>query len=203
MRNRTNFRRKMLSRRSPPRIISLTGVIDGGSTDGSVEFIQSQPQLVSAWVSEADNGIFDAMNKGIRLATGDWITFLNAGDSYTSETALERIFSRDLSAIHFVYTDMFLLSESGKPVRKIPAEPLTRCSISKGMIACHQGMFVRRVHCPFYKESLRYQGDLNWTMDILEALEPAALLHVPEALVYFSSGGFSFRRLFKQLQAHL
>ena len=80
-------------------------VIDGGSTDGTKEFIQNDNQLVKTYTSEPDNGIFDAMNKGIKLATGTWITFLNAGDTYTKPTVLEYIFSQNLSNKTFIYSD--------------------------------------------------------------------------------------------------
>ena len=178
-------------------------VIDGGSTDGSVDLIKENKTLIKRWVSEPDEGIYDAMNKGIRFATGDWVTFMNAGDLYTSSDALNTIFSTDLAYAQFIYTDMKLLSESGKFVRKIPAEKLTKLSITKGMIACHQAMFVKRSICPMYSDHLKYQGDLNWTMDILAIVKKEAIVYVPKALIYFKSGGFSDQTIFYQLKEHL
>ena len=62
-------------------------VIDGGSTDGTVDIIKQYASGISYWVSEPDKGIYDAMNKGLEKATGDYVWFINAGDSlYTSDT---------------------------------------------------------------------------------------------------------------------
>lgn len=178
-------------------------IIDGGSTDGTCEVIQSYQELVSFFVSEADNGIYDAMNKGMSHATGDWITFLNAGDYYVASDRLEFVFNAIKPNHNFIYADMFLLTESGKKVRYLKAETLTRSSIAKGMIACHQAMFVKRQHCPPYAEHLRYQGDLNWVMDILHAINPSSILYLNKDVVYFKAGGFSDHTIFQQLKEHL
>lgn len=63
-------------------------VIDGGSTDGTVEIIKKYADRLAYWVSEPDKGIYDAMNKGIRIATGEWLLFLNAGDIFYSKDTL-------------------------------------------------------------------------------------------------------------------
>lgn len=59
-------------------------VIDGGSTDGTKEIIEKYSSRISYWCSEKDRGIYDAMNKGIRKATGEWINFMNSGDCFVS-----------------------------------------------------------------------------------------------------------------------
>ena len=60
-------------------------IVDGASTDGSVELIKQSANKVDHWVSEPDNGIYDAMNKGARQASGEWVMFLNAGDEFANE----------------------------------------------------------------------------------------------------------------------
>ena len=63
-------------------------VVDGGSTDGTAEIIKEYADRLAWWCSEKDKGIYDAMNKGIQHATGDWINILNCGDAYCSEKSL-------------------------------------------------------------------------------------------------------------------
>ena len=70
-----------------PRIESI--VIDGGSADGSVALLEARSDRLAAWVSEPDRGIYDAMNKGITLARGEWIIFMNAGDRFAAPDAVE------------------------------------------------------------------------------------------------------------------
>lgn len=71
-------------------------VIDGGSTDGTVDIIKKYKDKISYWVSEADSGIYDAMNKGILKANGEWINFMNAGDTFNSMNVLDLIFKDHL-----------------------------------------------------------------------------------------------------------
>ena len=66
-------------------------VIDGSSSDGTVDIIKKYSDRMSKWVSEADNGIYDAMNKGTDLATGEWINFMNAGDLFVNEQVIADI----------------------------------------------------------------------------------------------------------------
>ena len=178
-------------------------IIDGGSTDGTLDVIDRYKHVIKTYISEPDKGIYDAMNKGLSHASGDWITFLNAGDTYVDPNRLDRVFKGPLDNIQFIYGDMFLLDAHGKKVRYLKAEPLTKFSITKGMIACHQAMFVRRQTCPSYRMDLRYQGDLDWVMSILHQLSPDNIRYIAHDIVYFKSGGFSDQTIFKQLQEHL
>ena len=70
-------------------------VIDGGSIDDSVEIIKKNESVISLWVSEKDNGIYNAMNKGIKYATGEWIIMMNAGDIFNNESVLQNIMNNN------------------------------------------------------------------------------------------------------------
>lgn len=66
-------------------------IIDGGSTDGTVDIIKKYADKIAYWVSEPDNGIYDAMNKGVLASTGEWLIFMNAGDTFFNENVLEKM----------------------------------------------------------------------------------------------------------------
>ena len=67
-------------------------VVDGGSTDGTRDIIARHQDIITRWVSEPDGGIYDAMNKGVSMATGEWVIFMNAGDTFAANNVLLRIF---------------------------------------------------------------------------------------------------------------
>ena len=69
-------------------------IIDGGSTDGTVDLIKKYADKITYWVSEPDQGIYDAMNKGIDVATGEWINFMNSGDSFYRQDVLSSLFDK-------------------------------------------------------------------------------------------------------------
>jgi glycosyltransferase involved in cell wall biosynthesis len=71
-------------------------IIDGGSTDGTVDIIKKYEKHLAYWVSEPDKGIYDAMNKGINIATGEWINFMNSGDIFSSNDIIQQLLMRDL-----------------------------------------------------------------------------------------------------------
>jgi glycosyltransferase involved in cell wall biosynthesis len=90
-------------------------VIDGASTDGSVEVIREQAAagVVTDWVSEKDAGIYDAMNKGIRRARGTYLVFLNGGDTFSADDALERFFAAGEPKEDLLYSDAVVENEDG------------------------------------------------------------------------------------------
>lgn len=84
-------------------------IIDGHSTDGTVDVIRKYESKISYWISEPDRGIYDAMNKAIRVASGGWLNFMNAGDCYADESVLEKIFAeKKIENYSFLYADFFV-----------------------------------------------------------------------------------------------
>lgn len=127
-------------------------IIDGGSTDGTIELLNTIHQKNLQWISEPDNGIYDAMNKGISKATGDWIIFMNAGDTFYDSQVINNIKS-DLDIKNtIIYGDMICNEEV------IPAKNIN--SLRYGIImACHQSMFFNK---KLLGEDLKY--DLTYTI---------------------------------------
>ena len=81
-------------------------IIDGGSTDGSVEIIRENESRIAYWISKHDKGVYDAMNKGILHANGLWLNFMNSGDTFERKDTLRNVFSENIpESAHFLYSD--------------------------------------------------------------------------------------------------
>lgn len=92
-------------------------IIDGGSKDETLSIIKKYENKISKWISELDKGIYDAMNKAIKMATGEWINFMNAGDSFASNDVLEKIFKTEYTEnVKFLYSDNYYLHPNGNKV---------------------------------------------------------------------------------------
>lgn len=90
-------------------------IIDGGSKDDTLEIIKKYENNISKWISEPDKGIYDAMNKAIKMATGEWINFMNAGDCFAADDVLEKIFNDDIpDKVKFLYSDNYYIELDGK-----------------------------------------------------------------------------------------
>lgn len=93
-------------------------IIDGGSTDGTVEVIRKYVDRISKWVSEPDKGIYDAMNKAIDMATGDWINYMNAGDCFASNMVVEDMMTGVDSGCDVIFGNTILVRGNHKVVSK-------------------------------------------------------------------------------------
>ena len=114
-------------------------VIDGGSTDETRQVIALFSDRLSYWICEPDHGIYDAMNKGLAKATGEWVNFMNAGDVFISPLALSTVFTGDYHDTDVIYGDGIADYCNFKLLQK--ASPLD--DLWKGMPFCHQAMFTR------------------------------------------------------------
>ncbi len=122
-------------------------VIDGGSTDETVDIIRKYEKYISRWVSEPDKGIYDAMNKGIGLATGDIIGILNSDDLYANETVVSNIaeeFGRDL--IDAVFADLVCIDRNNpdKIVRYSKSSNFSPKKFAYGWMPAHPTVFIKR-----------------------------------------------------------
>ena len=115
-------------------------VIDGGSNDGTVDVIRKYSESLFYFVSEPDNGIYDAMNKGVKVATGEWINFMNAGDCFFNNRSVEQVFENEiLSSVDVVYGFQVHVFSFGRYVRK----RLSLSNFHAGMPFGHEASFVR------------------------------------------------------------
>ncbi|WP_332987093.1 glycosyltransferase family 2 protein [Scytonema sp. PRP1] len=119
-------------------------IIDGGSQDGSVNFLQHKDEMISYWVSEKDAGIYDAMNKGALAATGDWIIFMNSGDQFFSQSTLAQVATHLDTSGDVAYGGFASIVVDRYQTRIFQRLPQKLSDIWHHIPTCHQSIFVKR-----------------------------------------------------------
>ena len=165
-------------------------VIDGGSTDGSKLLLDEYKTVITSSVSEKDSGVFNAMNKGIKKASGEYCLFLNAGDYLASEEVIESILPQ-LDGTDFISGDTICVNPNGKKAlwkapRVLSVYVITRYSLS------HQSTFIRTelLKKRPYREDLRIASD--WEQELYELVfHDATYKFVPVNVCYFYEDGIS------------
>ncbi|CDB10819.1 glycosyltransferase group 2 family protein [Bacteroides sp. CAG:633] len=149
-------------------------IVDGASKDRTLSIINRYRDRIATVVSEPDKGLYDAMNKGLRLATGDYVCFLNAGDSFHEDDTLQQMVHtlRELTELPDVlYGETALVDAEGHFVRmrRLQApEHLTWRSFRHGMLVCHQAFFAKRTLAEPYDLSYRFSADFDWCIRIMK-----------------------------------
>lgn len=119
-------------------------IIDGGSTDESKEIIEDYQKEITYWVSEKDNGIYHAMNKGIKEATGDFVIFMNSGDVFYNETIIDILVNQLKNTDAILYGDVLLRNEK-KNTERIQKHPeKLNFSYFYNQTICQQACFIKR-----------------------------------------------------------
>ena len=147
-------------------------IIDGGSIDGSAAYIESQSDKIDYWVSEPDNGIYNAMNKGIAKATGEYLLFLNSGDDLTDLKALGENYTH-LREKDIIYFNINVIGDNAFFIKRCP-EILTFSFLYRDTLP-HQSTFIRKTlfeEIGFYDEKLKISSD--WKFFILALMNLGA-----------------------------
>jgi len=142
-------------------------IIDGGSNDGTIDIIKKHSTKFSYWKSEPDNGIYEAMNKGLRAASGDFVWFINSGDQIYEKNTIEKLVACIDQETDVVYGENVLIGEDGHILgmrRKKAPEKLTWKNFINGMMVCHQSVLVRRNMAPWYNEKYQFSADYEWVL---------------------------------------
>ncbi len=148
-------------------------IIDGASSDGTLKQISNSGIENLTLVSEPDKGIYDAMNKGLGLAKGDYVIFLNAGDSFHSHLTLETIANTVMDNDYpgIVYGQTQLVNSDRKRIgdRHLSApEYLTLDSFKEGMLVCHQAFIALRKLVDNYDTRYKFSADYEWCIRCLQ-----------------------------------
>lgn len=148
-------------------------IVDGGSKDHTLDIIHKYRKHIHTLVSEPDKGLYDAMNKGISLATGDYLCFLNAGDALHEDDTLfqmvHTLTGHELPDV--IYGETAIVDEEGHflRMRRLSApEELTWKSFKHGMLVCHQAFFARRDQVEPYDLAYRFSADFDWCIRVMK-----------------------------------
>lgn len=175
-------------------------VIDGGSNDGTKEVIQKYQERIAHFVSEPDRGIYDAMNKGLAVATGEYVLFMNSGDELYDASTVEAVFaSGDDADIYYGETEMFDddWNSLGQRRHKAPDQFSWR-SFRYGMNISHQAIYIRRSLTEPYDDHYKLSADIDW---ILKAARKAhKIVNTRRYVAKYLVGGMSKKRHLESLK---
>jgi len=149
-------------------------IVDGNSTDGTREIISRYADKIACVISEPDNGLYDAMNKATGKATGNYLWFINAGDTLYSNNTVREMVNRCMANTNMpdvVYGETALTDSEGnfRRMRRLKAPALlTWKSFKQGMLVSHQSFVVKREIAPLYDLRYRYSSDFDWAIRCLK-----------------------------------
>jgi glycosyltransferase involved in cell wall biosynthesis len=168
-------------------------IIDGGSTDGTVECIKEYSEQISYWVSEPDKGIYNAMNKGIDRANGELVYFLNSDDYFFNNQVIGdvvEIYLKEQRTVDVIYGDVMKYGKQlgiiGKMGRCIELK-----DVQKGRVICHQGIFMKRDLLVEHKFNEKYKIVADYELQVKLLLQRRRFLYVDMLIAYYSIDGFS------------
>lgn len=158
-------------------------VVDGNSTDGTVEIIKKQASKSTRWISEKDKGIYDAMNKATAMSHGEYICYLNAGDTFYERNTVEQLIATARQYEHpdILYGETVIVNNEGTVLhnRRLKApERLHWKSFKKGMLVCHQAFIIKRSLFEPYDLSYRYSSDVDWCIRLMKESKSIVNTHL-------------------------
>ncbi len=180
-------------------------IIDGASKDGTLSIIDQYREHINQFISESDQGIYDAMNKGMKRATGDYLIFMNAGDSFADPHVVEMLLQAMEEKPDVIVGDALFVDLAGNPLglrsevtpHKIPAH-LTWQSFQYGMVICHQSFIVKRSIAPLFDLHFRLSSDIDWEINCLKLSKKTTQLNTP--ICRYLMGGASVQNLKRSWQ---
>lgn len=189
-------------------------LVDGASTDNTTTIIRKYEDLVSKarfaigsdqfrWISEADQGLYDAMNKGLNMARGEFVWFINAGDKIYDNNSLELILKKleDTPQSDVLYGQSLIIDQYDKALgerHKTAPAKLKKTSLLMGLVVCHQSILVRRSLAPEYDLQYRISADYDWVCKVLSL--SGQNTYIDHYISRFMVSGLSARQRKKSLQ---
>lgn len=172
-------------------------IIDGASRDDTILIARKMGLPDVRIVSEPDNGLYDAMNKGLRKARGQYVVFLNAGDAFHEPDTLKHYAAAiRAKSPDIIYGDTEIVGIDGRTIGKrhlSAPDILTLDSFSDGMLICHQSFMVRKSIAPRYDTDYRFSADYDWTIRCIKASRPGSRINLHRVVTDYLSDGLSDR----------
>lgn len=165
-------------------------IIDGGSTDGTLNIIRKYEKFIDFWVSEKDKGIYDAMNKGLKLAKGEWINFMNSGDTFYSKDTIKSIPFTDFQNSPMIYGGIRLFSKNRKflqILKPLICNKLNLILFTSGVV-CHQAVFYNADIKFRYPDKYKILGDFH---SYFEYIKHGTAKRLDNIIANYYKGGFS------------
>ena len=188
-------------------------VVDGASTDDTISIARRMGIPRLRIISEKDEGLYDAMNKGLKMARGRYVVFLNSGDKFhTAETLQAYAAAIESKDPDIIYGDTDIVDMEGNrlgPRHLSAPEILTFDSFSKGMLICHQAFMVKKDIAPLYDTDYRYSADYDWCIRCIQASRAGDRCNLRQVTIDYLSDGLtdhnkkaSLLERFKIMAAH-
>lgn len=163
-------------------------VVDGKSSDQTPYIIEKYSSNIDVYESEEDKGIYDAMNKGVQLSSGNWVIFMNAGDTFFDCSTITKMMSNTQPAAQLLYGDHEVVYDNLTKIKKASSPN----RLWKGMICSHQALFVKRdllIEFPFEWQKWKISADFHFIFNRWH--EGASFQYVPIFVAKFAAGGLS------------
>ena len=173
-------------------------IVDGASKDGTLNIIKKYDDKIANWISEKDKGLYDAMNKGLQIATGDFVWFVNSGDTILKNDTVEKMVASCDADTDILFGEVMMVDDdrnhlgtrSEMTTQKLPTQ-LTWKSLQMGMVVCHQGFLPKRKIAPLYIEN-NLSADIDWVINCLKASKKNTNTNL--VLAEYLMGGVSKQR---------
>lgn len=178
-------------------------VIDGKSGDDTLAKIRSYDLPQTNIISEPDKGLYDAMNKGLRNAKGEYVIFLNAGDAFHQADTLDNYARVAKEGYDIIYGDTVIVDGEGNligPRHLSVPEKLTFESFSDGMLICHQAFMVRKELAPEYDLGYRFSSDYDWCVKCIGKSQTNNYQNLHKVTIDYLSDGLTDKNKFKSLR---
>ncbi|MCM1291761.1 MAG: glycosyltransferase [Prevotella sp.] len=178
-------------------------IVDGASPDNTLDVANKLRTPKTKILSEPDNGLYDAMNKGLKTARGKYIIFLNAGDSFSSKNTLSHYAELCQSNADIIYGDTDIVDADRRFIahRHLSApKSLSFKSFSSGMLICHQAFMVRKELTPLYDLKYRFSADFDWCIKCIKNADPLKCINLNEVTIHYLNDGLTDHNKLKSLK---